>query len=97
MFDQMKALMKARQVQKELKETEIEAKSSNGWVTVVFSADMHVKSIVLSEDSVVPENKRELERTIERTVTEALSRAQAVAAEKTKQVMKDLNLNIPGM
>lgn len=97
MLDQGKMLMRARAVQKELKNTEVEAASNNGWVTVVFSAEMKVKSIVLSDEAVKAENKLELEKTLQNTIAEALSRAQAVAAEKTKAAMKDLNLNIPGL
>ena len=93
----MKAIMKAKQVQKELKSTEIEAASANGWVRVIFTGEVHLKDFALSDDAVKPENKRELEKTIIQTLAEALSRTQAVAAEKTKEAMKDLNLNIPGM
>ena len=97
MLDQGKMLLRARAVQKELKNTEVEAASNNGWVSVVVSAEMKVKSIKLSDEAVNPENKNELEKVLERTIAEALSRAQAVAAEKTKAAMKDLNLNIPGL
>lgn len=97
LMDQGKMLLRARQVQKELKNTEVEASSNNGWVSVVFNAEMKIKSINFSEEALMPENKRELEKVTQNTIAEALSRAQAVAAEKTKEAMKDLNLNIPGM
>lgn len=96
-IDQGKMLWRARQVQKELKNTEIEAKSPSGNVSVVLNAEMHVKDFHVEEVFLKPENKRQLERELTQTVSEALSRAQAIAAEKTKEVMKDLNLNIPGM
>ena len=97
MLDQAKMLWKANQVRKQLKNTEIEAKANDGSVTVVVNGEMRLVSIDLSEESLRPENKRNLEKSILNTVSEAISRAQAVAAEKTKQVMKDMNLNIPGM
>lgn len=95
-LDQGKMLLKARQVQKELKNTEIEAKSNDGMVSVVVNAEMHLKKIILS-DNFSSSDKRSLEQVLERTISEALSRAQAVAAEKTKEMMKDMNLNLPGM
>lgn len=97
MFDQAKMLWKANQVRKELKNTEIEAKSNDGTVEVVVNGEMHIVEIKLNEEMLKPENKKHLENAIKNTVSEALSRAQAVAAEKTKEVMKDMNINIPGM
>lgn len=96
-LDQGKMLLKARAVQKELKNTEIEAASNNGWVSVVFNAEMKIKSIKFSEEALTPENARELERITQQTIAEALSRAQAVAGEKTRELMKGMNLNMPGM
>lgn len=97
MLDQAKMLWKAKKIQGELKRLEVEAKSNNGWVLVVVNGEMHIKKVELAEDALKPENKHELEKSIHNTVGEALSRAQAVAAEKTKEAMKDMNLNIPGL
>lgn len=97
MFDQAKMLWRANQVRKELKNTEVEANANDGSVSVVVNGEMHLIKMELNEEFLKPENKRQLEKSIQNTVSEALSRAQAIAAEKTKAVMKDLNLNIPGM
>jgi len=97
LMDQGKMLLKARKVQKELKNTEVEAASNNGWVMVVFNAEMKIKELKLSDEAMGSENKSELEKVLQNTIAEGLSRAQAVAAEKTKEAMKGLNLNIPGM
>jgi DNA-binding protein YbaB len=97
MFDQAKMLWKANQVRKDLKNTEVEAKSNDGSVSVVINGEMHIQKIELSEEMLKPEHKKELEKAIQNTISEALSRAQAIAAEKTKAIMKDMNLNIPGM
>jgi len=97
MFDQAKMFWKARQVQKELKNTEIEAKSNDGMVSVVVNGELHLKQVTLDESALKSENKKALEKAIQTTISEAMSRAQAVAAEKTKAAMKDLNLNIPGL
>lgn len=86
---------KARKIQKELKDTEIEAKSADGWVTVVFNGEQHLVDINISEEALSPENKKELEKDIKNTVSQAISRAQAYAAEKMRDIAG--NLNIPGM
>ncbi len=97
MLDQAKMLWKAKQMQKELKKTEIEAQSNDGLVRVVVNAEMNLKEIELNQDFLKPENKKLIEQTILKTLSEAMSRAQGVAAEKTRDIMKDMNLNIPGM
>ncbi len=98
-FGKMKDLYKlqkqAREIQHELKDTEIEAKSNDGWVSVVFNGEQHLTEVTLLEDALRPENKRELEKQILNTVSQAISRSQALAAEKMKDVMGGLNL--PGM
>jgi nucleoid-associated protein EbfC len=86
---------KARQVQKELKDIEVEASSNDGWVTVVFNGEQHLTEINISEDALRPENKRELEQDLRNTISQATSRAQAVAAEKMKDIAG--GLGIPGM
>jgi len=101
MFDKAKQLYQlqkeARDVQKELKSTEIEVKSNNGAVTVIFSGDQHIKSVDIDEGWLSTDKKRELEQEIVKVVGEAINRSQAVAAEKTKKLMGDMGLNIPGM
>ena len=86
---------KARKIQKELKDTEIEAKSSDGWITVVFNGEQHMTDIDIAEEALKPENKRELEKDLKNTVSQAVARAQAHAAEKMKEIAG--NLNIPGL
>ena len=97
LLDQGKMLLKAKAVQKELKNTEVEAASNNGWVKVVFNCEMKIKSLDVAEDALKSENKRELEKVLQNTIAEALSRAQVVATEKTREAMKGLNLGIPGL
>jgi len=98
-FSKMKDLYelqkKARQIQKELKNIEVEASSNDGWVTVVFNGEQHLVNIAIAEESLNPENKRELERDLKNTISQGISRAQAVAAEKMKDVAG--GLGIPGM
>jgi DNA-binding YbaB/EbfC family protein len=86
---------KARAIQKELKDTEIEAKSNDGWVTVVFNGEQHLVDIDIAEEALSTDNKKELEKDLKNTITQAISRAQAYAAEKMKAIAG--NLNIPGL
>lgn len=86
---------KARAIQKELKNTEIEAKSNDGWVTVVMNGEQHLVDIEISDEAFNAGNKKDLEKAIKNTVTQAISRAQAYAAEKMKAVAG--GLGIPGL
>ncbi len=101
MLDKAKQLYqlqkKAKQVQKELKNTEVEAKSTDGLVTVVLSADQKIKYVTIDGSLINPDKKKDLEEKLVRVMSEGLSRAQAVAAEKTKGLMRDMGLNSPGM
>lgn len=99
MFDKAKQLYdlqkKARAIQKELKDTEVEAKAANGMVSVVFNGEQHIQSVEIDESLLRSENKRELEKALQQCIAEAVSRAQGLAAEKMKVIAGDLN--IPGM
>ena len=85
---------KARAVQKELKETEVEAKAADGNVTVVFNGEQHIQSVEIDSSMLTPDKKNELEKALQQAVAEAVSRVQAIAAEKRKAIAG--NLNIPG-
>jgi len=101
MFDKAKQLYqlqkKAREVQKELKNTEVESRSVDGLISVVFTGDQKVKTVEIHESLLTPDKKREIEEKLTRVISEGLSRAQAVAAEKTKGLMGEMGINIPGM
>lgn len=101
MMDKMKQLYdmqkKAKQIQKELKDTEIEAKSADGGVTVVFNGEIHIVEVSIDESLLSPEKKHQLEQDVKNTVAQAISKAQAIAAEKAKSMMGDLGINLPGM
>jgi DNA-binding protein YbaB len=98
---QMKELLdvqrKAKGVQKELRDTEIEAVSNDGKIEVVFNGELKLISLHIDEAYLEDNSLKNLEQTLSTTITEALSKAQQVAAEKTRQIMKDMNINIPGL
>jgi len=101
MFDKAKQLYglqkKAKQVQKELKDTEIEAKSTDGMIAAIFTGEQKIKSISIDASLLSEGNKKDLEEKLLRVISEGLSRSQAVAAEKAKGLMGDLGMNIPGL
>ena len=97
MFDQAKMLMKAKKIQGELKKTEIEAKGEDGKITVVFNGELKLQTLEIDESLLSPDQKHHLERVLKDTIGQAMAKAQAVAAEKTREVMKDLGVNLPGM
>lgn len=95
--DMIALAKKAKQIQKELKEIEIEAKNSDGTIVVVFNGEQHLKSIKLDENLLSREKKLELERQLVNVIGQGISKAQAVAAEQMKSVAGDLGIKIPGM
>ena len=99
MFDKAKQLYdlqkKARTIQKELKNTEIEARSSDGLVAVKFNGEQHVLAVEIDDSLVAEGKKRDVEKAMQQVIAEAISKSQAVAAEKMKLIAG--NLNIPGL
>jgi len=87
----------AKAIQKELRDTEIEARSKEGAVTVVINGEQHIKSIEIADEYLNAEKKRELEQELVKVVSEAINRAQMVAAERTKKLMGEMGVNFPGM
>jgi DNA-binding YbaB/EbfC family protein len=98
---QMKQLMdmqkKAKAMQKELRETEIEAESSDGKITVVFNGELKLVDLSIGEAYMNDHSVDDLEKVLKTTIAEAMSKAQQVAAERTRDIMKDMNINLPGM
>lgn len=98
-FGQMKELYqlqkKAKQVQKELKDLEIEANSTGGELKVVVSGELKITSVSISDEAMNLENKRALEMAIKETVGQAMAKAQSESAARMQPILKDLNL--PGM
>lgn len=94
--DTYELVKKAKAIQKELKETEIEATSSDGTLSVVFNGEQRMVDISIDESWLQPDRRRELEKEILNVAGQAISKAQGVAAEQMKKVAGDLNLP-PGL
>lgn len=93
MLDKMKQLYelqkKAKEIQKDLRDTEIEACNADKSVCVVYNGEQKIVDVKVGDAN--------LEKELLKVIGEATTKAQALAAEKTKDVMKDMGLNIPGM
>lgn len=98
---QMKQLMdmqkKAKSMQKELRDTEIEATSSDGAINVVFNGELKLVELKIDHQYMDNHTVTELEKALSTAISESMNKAQQVAAEKTRDIMKDLNINLPGM
>ena len=98
---QMKQLLdvqkKAKGVQKELRDTEIEAVSNDGKITVVFNGELKLVSLAIDESYLNDHTMKDLERTLSVTISESMTKAQQVAADKTRDIMKEMNINLPGL
>lgn len=86
---------KAKKVQNELKDLLIEATALEGKILVVFNGEQKIEEITIDESLLSAGQKKELEKGIKDAITQALKKAQQVAAEKTKEVIGDMG--IPGM
>jgi DNA-binding protein YbaB len=90
--DTYELVKKARAIQKELKETEIEASSTDGTLTVTFNGELHMVNIAIDDSWLVPSRQRELEKAILNVTGQAIAKAQLVAADQMKKLQGDLNL-----
>lgn len=98
-FGQMKDMYslqkKAKQMQKELKDLEIEAKSTDGLVSAVVSGEMKIVSISIDDSLLNTDSKTKLERNLADTIGQAMTRAQGESASRMQPLLKDLNF--PGL
>ena len=92
MFNQAKMVMKIKKAQKELANEIIEIESGDGAVVVRITGEQKIKKISIDPERVDLDDINELERWIETAVKEAISKSQAVAAEKMKPLMGNMNI-----
>lgn len=92
MFNQAKMVMKIKKAQKELANEIIEIEAGDGAVVVRITGEQKIKKISIDPTRVDLDDINELERWIETAVKEAISKSQAVAAEKMKPLMGSLGM-----
>jgi len=95
MFQQMRDLLKlqgqAKRMQKELRQTIVEAEGEAGKVKVEVNGEQTVLKIEIDESLLTPSNKKHLEKVLIDTLREASKAAQKIVAQKGKSMMGDLS------
>ena len=94
-LNQMKMLNDLRKAQKDLKKQIIEVEAGDGAVIVRITGELKIDSIKIDPERVDLDDIGELEHWIEIAVRDGMAKAQEIAAETMKPLMRGLNL--PGM
>ena len=85
----------AQKLQKELRDTLIEASEADGKVKVVFSGEQKIEEIHIDPELLTPEKQADLERYLKNCISQAINQSQQVAAQKMQSIAGGLGL--PGM
>lgn len=85
--DQAKALLKAKKLQKELKNEVITVEKGEGAVKIEITAEQKIKKIHIDPSMVDLDDIVELERWIEDAFRDAITQSQKIAAEKMQPMM----------
>lgn len=86
-FDQAKALMQVKKLQKELQKQIITVESGDGSVRVEINGEQKIKKIHIDPELVDLDNIKDLEDAVEDAVKEAINASQKLAAEKMQPMM----------
>ena len=85
--DQAKMLLKARKLQKELKNTLIEVSKGDGAVIIEINGEQKIKKVKLNKELIDLDDISELERNIEDAIRDAIAESQKLAQEKMQPMM----------
>jgi nucleoid-associated protein EbfC len=85
----------AQRIQKELRDTLIEATELDGKVKVVFSGEQKLEEIHIDPELLTPERAKDVERALKNCISQAITQSQQVAAQKMQSIAGGLGL--PGM
>ena len=89
--DQAKTLLKAKKLQKELKNALITVEKGDGAVKVEITGEQKIKKIHIDPEYVVLEDISQLERWVEDAVKEAIQESQRLAQEKMQPMLGALS------
>ncbi len=99
MLDKMKEMYqlqkKARGIQRELKNIEVEASALDDRIKITFNGEQKIQNLEMDPSLFDENNKRAVEQGLLNAIREGIARSQQIAAEKMKDVAGDLN--IPGL
>jgi DNA-binding YbaB/EbfC family protein len=85
--DQAKMLLKAKKLQKELKNTLIEVEKGEGAVKIEINGEQKIKKVKLNAELIDLNDISELERWIEDAIRDAIAESQKLAQEKMQPMM----------
>lgn len=85
--DQAKTLLKAKKLQKELKNAVIIVEKGDGAVRVEITGEQKIKKIHIDPDYVDVDDISQLERWVEDAVKEAIQESQKLAQEKMQPML----------
>ena len=91
----MELKSKMGKLQKEMGKTILDVSSDDGNIQVSVNGQQRILSIKIDPTAVDPENVKKLEKTILKTVTNALDQSQKMSAKKMKELTG--GINIPGL
>jgi len=101
LFGQMKDLYKlqreAKKIQKELSGIEIEATAMGEDIKVVVSGDQKILELSLAESILEKGRKADIEKGLKEAINQAFKEAGKLAAQKSKGMMGDMGINLPGV
>jgi DNA-binding YbaB/EbfC family protein len=89
--DQAKTLLKAKKLQKELKNALISVEKGDGAVKVEITGEQKIKKIHIDPEYVDLDDIAQLERWIEDAVKEAIQESQKLAQEKMQPMLGALS------
>ena len=101
MFNKMKQLYdmqkQAKSMQKTVEAVKVEKLSEGGKLKVVMNGAMKVESLSIDESLLTPSNRASLEKSLVRLLSDAADEAGKLSAQEAMAMMKNLNINLPGM
>ncbi len=92
--DMYKLQKKAKQIKADLKNLHIEAEIDG--VKVIMNAEQEIQEVKIPENMLSKENLKKLENTLKTVINKATKKSQEIAAERMRDMMGDLGMNLPG-
>ena len=101
MFDKMKQLYdmqkQAKQMKKDLEAQTIEKTALGGKLRLVMNGTFVVESLSVDESLLAPSQKSSLESSLAKLITEATEEIGKKSAAQAMDLMKGMNIKLPGM
>ena len=93
--DMYKLQKQAKKIKKDLANLHIEAEVDG--IVVTINGEQEIIDVLIPEEMMKPENKVQLQKSLISAFNKAVKKSQEIAAERMRDVMGDMGLNLPGM